>query len=298
MNTVYLSHPDFEKELLDELQDISAVQGNLVFSSVDKTTSFFALDIWHDVQIVKFNSISEAAKILRAENKFWLMNPIENVRRATLIAAELRKLPVLQHEFPIVDTIPLIGCFSLLDANTLVFSKHRWKKPPLGLFHFIEDKKTPPNRAYLKLWEALSLLEKYPEKNHVVIDLGASPGGWTYVMQSLGCVVHAYDKAPLDSNIAKLPNVHFHQQSAFSLEPDEFEQIDWLLSDVACYPERAYELVTKWIDSNKAKRIIFTIKLQGETDFEILEKFAAIPNSFVAHLFYNKHEVTFFYMSP
>src|SRR5579872_1132759 len=112
--TVYVAHPDFEKDLLAELQTIAAVHGNLVFSPVSKPTSLFAMDIWHEVHVISFTSISEAAKLLRAAGKLWFMNPVANVRRATLIQSELRKLPPLAHEFPLADAIPPIGCFSLL----------------------------------------------------------------------------------------------------------------------------------------------------------------------------------------
>ena len=154
----------------------------------------------------------------------------------------------------------------------------------------------PPNRAYLKLWEALTLLEKYPTAGDTALDLGASPGGWTYVMQSLGANVTAVDKALLDPNITKLPRVQFLKQSAFALDPATLDQTyDWVLSDIACYPERAYALIMKWIASGKAKQMIFTIKLQGKTELATIKQFQAIPNSRIINLFYNKHEATFFY---
>jgi 23S rRNA (cytidine2498-2'-O)-methyltransferase len=38
--------------------------------------------------------------------------------------------------------------------------------------------------------------------------------------------------------------------------------------------------------------MICTIKMQGEIDWELVSKFANIPNSKVVHLCYNKHELT------
>lgn len=67
------------------------------------------------------------------------------------------------------------------------------------------------------------------------------------------------------------------------------------MSDIACYPERAYELILKWIASGKAKQMIFTIKFQGTIDLSIINQFKAIPNASLVQLFYNKHEATFFY---
>jgi 23S rRNA (cytidine2498-2'-O)-methyltransferase len=183
-----------------------------------------------------------------------------------------------------------------LDEKTLVYSTKRLKKWPEGQCFFIEDKQNPPNRAYLKLWEALTLFEYLPKTGETALDLGASPGGWTYVMQSLGANVTAIDKAPLHPRIAALPHVQSLQQSAFSMEPSTLTTpIDWVLSDIACYPERAYALIVKWIKSNRARRMIFTIKLQGETNLATIRELQNIPFARVLHLFHNKHEVTFFY---
>ena len=113
----------------------------------------------------------------------------------------------------------------------------------------------------------------------------------------INCAAYtAVDKAELDPAIAKLPRVNFLQQSAFALKPEEFPQrIDWLLCDVACYPQRTYDLITQWLASGKVGNMIFTIKLQGETDFAMLKKFQEIPGARVIHLLHNKHEVTFFH---
>jgi 23S rRNA (cytidine2498-2'-O)-methyltransferase len=52
-------------------------------------------------------------------------------------------------------------------------------------------------------------------------------------------------------------------------------------------------LVQRWIEAGAAKRIVCTIKFQGETDHAAAEAFAAIPGGRVMHLFHNKHELTF-----
>lgn len=297
--TIYIAKPAYLKELCGELGQVSAIHGNLVFSPLDKPGVCFALDVWHDPQVTTFNSISEAVKILRQTGKYWYLNPLENVRRSRLIEDELRKIPPLERHFPPESAIPDIGCFSLLDKNTLVFSARRWKKWPLGQTFFVEDKRNPPNRAYLKLWEALMLLDRYPRPGETVLDLGASPGGWTYVMQSLGTQVTAVDKADLDPAIARLPRVTCLKQSAFALDPAAWPQaVDWVLCDVACYPDRLYPLVMNWIRSGKSRQMIFTIKLQGQTDLEIIRQFQAIPGARVMHMYQNKHEATFFYPAP
>lgn len=293
---IYSVMPEFLDCLSEELEEVSQVVEDLVFSPKKKISVCFAQDIWLEPQIVSFQSISQAVKILRQAGRFWYLHPLRCIRRSRLIEEQLRRYPSLLRHFPIEEELPALGVFSLLDENTLVFSSKRLKKWPQGICQFIEDKVNPPNRAYLKLWEALSLLEQYPKAGDCALDLGASPGGWTYVMQTLGAKVTAVDKAPLDAKIAALPNVTYLKQSAFALDPAQCEQgYDWVLSDIACYPERAYALIMKWIASQKAKQMIFTIKLQGTIDKNLIKQFQAIPNSYLTHLFYNKHEVTFFY---
>jgi 23S rRNA (cytidine2498-2'-O)-methyltransferase len=296
IKSIYVAKPEFLPELCREVGQDQDVFDDLVFSRDKSKAVCFAQDVWLEPQIVTFQSISQAVKLLSEANRFWYLHPISHVRRSRLIEAQLRKCPDLTRPFPIDRELPLIGGFGLIDQNTLVYSVSRSKKWPDGKCFFIEDKINPPNRAYLKLWEALTLLDKYPKPWETVLDLGASPGGWTYVMQSFGAMVTAVDKAPLDPKISSLSGVNFLKQSAFALDPAGVnETFDWVLSDVACYPERAYSLIMKWINSGKAKQMIFTIKLQGETDFSMLEKIKEIPNSRLINLFYNKHEATFFY---
>lgn len=296
---VYVVKAEFIPQLSEELGNVTQVIEDLLFSPIKNPEVCFALDIWLEPQIVHFESISEAVSILKRAGKFWYLHPVSHVRRGRLIEEQLRQYKDLVKTFPLEEDLPSIGAFSLLDKNTLVLSSKRLKKWPDGRCYFIEDKINPPNRAYLKLWEALTLLEKPPKKGDLALDLGASPGGWTYVMQSQGCLVTAVDKADLEPKIARLPGVTCLKQSAFAMEPDASElTYDWVLSDIACYPERAYALVNKWIASKKAKQLIVTIKLQGDIDLKMIKQFQDIPGSAVRTLFYNKHEATFFYPAP
>ena len=293
---VYIAKPEFIAELSDELGDVSDIIQDLVFSPHKNQDVCFVQDIWLEPLLVTFQSISEAAKILRQAGKYWYLHPVAEVRRSRLIEEQLIKCPPLARQFPIKEEIPAIGGFTLLDKNIMVYSTSRAKKWPEGQCFFIEDRVNPPNRAYLKLWEALTLLGKYPQNGETALDLGASPGGWTYALQSLGASVTAVDKALLTPEIMKLPRVQFLQQSAFALDPATIEETyDWVLSDIACYPDRAYALIMKWIASGKARQMIFTIKLQGKIELAIIKQLQAIPNSRILNLFYNKHEATFFY---
>ncbi|MFY7697846.1 MAG: SAM-dependent methyltransferase [Legionella sp.] len=291
----YIAKPEFMTEITQELGNADIIQ-DLLLSEYSHRNVCFALDTWYEPTIRRFQSISQAVTLLRRAGKFWYLHPLSHIRRSRLIEAQLRQCPELSRTFPLTTAIPDIGGFCLLDQNTLLYSTKRAKRWPDGRCLFIEDKINPPNRAYLKLWEALVILNKYPSSNERVLDLGAAPGGWTYVMGSFGAHVTAVDKAPLAPRILASKNIDYRQQSAFAINPATVEQVyDWVLSDVACYPQRAYELIMRWIRSGKARQLIVTIKLQGQTDMNMIALLKSIPNSALMNLYHNKHEATFFY---
>ena len=141
--------------------------------------------------------------------------------------------------------------------------------------------------------EALTLMGDHPRPGERCLDLGSSPGGWTWVCAQLGANVVSVDKAELDPRIMDLPNVEHRQASAFALDTAEFASFDWVLSDVICYPPRLLELVEK-IRHAGVKRIVCTIKFQGEqADPATTDAFIHIDGARVLHLSHNKHELTF-----
>jgi len=185
-----------------------------------------------------------------------------------------------------------LGSWTLLDANRLLAAAHCSSALANGVAEFVENKSAPPNRAYLKLWEALTLAERWPQPGDLCLDLGASPGGWSWVLQSLGARVIAIDRAPLDPEIAALPGIDYRAVSAFALEPQSVGPVEWLCSDIVCYPAKLLELVKSWLESGLVRNFVCTIKFQGETDHGAAAAFAAIPGSRLMHLHYNKHELT------
>jgi 23S rRNA (cytidine2498-2'-O)-methyltransferase len=89
-----------------------------------------------------------------------------------------------------------------------------------------------------------------------------------------------------------MPNVEYLKHDAFTLRPEDIGKIDWLCSDVICYPPRLLEWIERWLASGLCRNFVCTIKMQGEPDRETTSRFAAIPGSKVVHLHYNKHELT------
>lgn len=300
MPSVYLAAEEFQEQLLVELGPaVGEVQGRLVFSPEPARPSVWAQNVWEDPQRLPFQSIREAADLLRGLQRNWALWPLAQHRRAALIAERLPHVSAKPHLFPNPAPTAPFGSWCLLDANTLLASPLCRSPFRHGEVTFQEDREGPPNRAYLKLWEALTRLGRHPGPGERCLDLGASPGGWTWVHQQLGAgEVIAVDKADLDPKVLALPGVTHRQESAFGLKPQDIGPVAWLTSDVICYPERLLRLVNTWLSSGLVGNFVCTLKFQGPTDHDAIAALAAIPGGQVVHLFHNKHEVTWMWPAP
>jgi 23S rRNA (cytidine2498-2'-O)-methyltransferase len=274
---------------------VDAWVGRLALSAAPPVPSAWALDVWTAPRTVAVPSIKAGADALRAMQRNWAAYPVQHHRRTALIAARLPPVRARPIRFPAAAPAGHLGAWTLLAPELMLASPTKSSPFVLGQCHFAEDRTGPPSRAYLKLWEAWCRLGVWPQPGESCLDLGASPGGWTWALARLGARVTAVDKAPLDPAVAAMAGVTERRESAFALAP---EPVDWLCSDVIAYPERLLTLVRRWIGSGSVRRVICTIKFQGRTDHETADAFAAIPGGQVAHLFHNKHELTFAWGMP
>ena len=296
IQSAYLAPEGLTEPLLDELDGVIAVHDQLVLSSQPSKQAHWAQNIWRNPQTIHIDSINDAAKKLKAIQRNWCLYSYQLHRRAKLI---LEKLPLVNSKlinFPSPFPAVRPGTFTLLDENTLLASAECSSPFPNGEAHFVEDKQGPPNRAYLKLYEALTLAGVTPQPGEFCIDVGGSPGGWAWVIHQCGAEVLSIDRSPLSASVVKLPGVSFEKRDAFSLLPENFERegktVDWLFSDLICYPEKLYEWILKWVESGICKNFICTLKFKGKPDLSIIHKFADIPDSRVVHLFHNKNDLT------
>ncbi|MGC2414764.1 MAG: SAM-dependent methyltransferase [Stellaceae bacterium] len=277
---------------MHEIGEVEFACERLLVAAGAPRAAAWAQNIWLDPQQIPIASIGEAARKLRAIQRNWAPYAPRLHRRAMLIEA---RLPVVSAK-PLVFGTPAptapLGSWTLLDTNTILASPHCTSPFPNGEARFVPDRSGPPNRAYLKLWEALTLIGRYPGPGETCLDLGSSPGGWSWVLARLGARVISVDKAPLAPEVALLPGIEQRRDSAFALDPASLGPVDWLFSDIACYPARLLALVERWLAAGTCRRFVCTIKFQGETDHGIAARFAAIPGSTLRHLFHNKHELT------
>jgi len=290
--TGYLAAEGFEAQLAEELGSDAVAHGRLFLAPGPARSAAWAINTWFEPKRLPIASIADGAKALRAIQRNWALYAFAKHGRARLIQERLPSVSAKPMVFPAEAPTAPLGSWTLLDEGTLLAAARCSNPFPNGEVRFVEDKAGPPNRAYLKLWEALTLARRWPKPGERCLDLGASPGGWTWVLAKLGAPVVAVDKAPLYPAIAAMPGVEAQQVSAFALEPGEAGLVDWLFSDIVCYPERLYRLVERWLAAGRVRNFVCTIKFQGETDHATARRFAEIPGSRVMHLHHNKHELT------
>ena len=305
---VYQAVEGFERYLKIELSSGSKIENFSISDNLSSATestnhplfyaenvsapAFWTQNEWQEPFRFEFDSINEAASTLHSIQRNWTSTLFTQFRRGSLIQSKLPAISSKPKTFPWLYPESPIGAWTLLDAHTIIASARCSSPFPGGLITFEEDKAGPPSRAYLKFQEALVRARKWPLPNERCVDAGASPGGWSWVLARLGTETTAIDRAPLNERIMKMPGLHFIKHDAFTLKPEEIGPIDWLFSDVICYPPRLYDWIEKWLVSGLCKNFVCTIKMQGEADFETTRRFAAIPGSMVLHLYHNKHELT------
>lgn len=285
--TGYLAPEGLEESLKRELKGIISQHGRLFLAEGPVQSVHWVQNIWYDVKRISFTSISDAAKKLRAMHRLWAYYPHQFVRRGELISSQLPFFSPKPLLFPSPFPKTPLGSWTLLDENTLIAASSCSSFFAHGEVHF-QETKIPPSRAYLKLWEIFTLLGKMPQKGEICLEAGASPGSWTWVLQQLGAEVIAVDRAELSPEIRDLPRVRFLKKDAFAIEPDDFEKVNWVFSDVICYPEKLLSWIEKWEKADV--KMICTIKFQGTGDDSILKEFEKKGTLF--HLFHNKHEIT------
>jgi 23S rRNA (cytidine2498-2'-O)-methyltransferase len=293
---VYLAARGFERELADELTNagrpVLESRKRLLLAAGPPYQAAWAQNIWLEPFFLPVESVGHAARQLKAIQRNWHCHPIEHFRRAALIAEQLP--PVNAKPLPFGQTPPSspLGAWTLWEREVLLLSASCSSPFPEGEVYFEEDKLGPPSRAYLKLWEVFTVLGIRPESGALCLDLGASPGGWTWALANMGARVFSVDRSPLDPAVVRMPNVDYCRGSGFGLEPAWVGTMDWLFSDMACYPDKLLRTVEQWLKAQAAANYVCTLKFQGTADQAVMNAFRAVPGSRLIHLSCNRHELT------
>lgn len=300
---------EFRREAARRKVEFIAEVGEYFLADEDCPDLAWATDIAWGAYEIEIPSIAQGGKNLKTaahdagvKSPRWIRLEGLHHRRAALVGESLPEgiASPISYSRGVKRTetrAPLAGFF-LISPERAVAVFDSLSPYVGGLVPLAEEKRGPPSRAYLKLWEICARLEaagiRPPRAGDSTIDIGSCPGGWTWALAELGAEVFSIDGAPIDPAVAKRPEVTFRKGDAFRLEPRKF---DWLFSDMICEPKRLPELIEKW-RAVGVERFALSVKFKGQADApenaEALDRLRAIPGGKLRHLRQNKHELTWF----
>lgn len=122
-----------------------------------------------------------------------------------------------------------------------------------------------PSRSALKLEEALLVLLDERERASLLrehmraADLGAAPGGWTWVLTRHGLRVQAIDNGPLREHVMDTGMVEHLRADGFTWQPKQ--ALDWMVCDMVEQPRRVAERMATWLREGWCRHAIFNLKL-------------------------------------
>ena len=162
-----------------------------------------------------------------------------------------------------------------------------------------------PSRSTLKLAEALLVFLGEDEARRWLapgmraVDLGASPGGWTWQLVRRGLMVTAVDNGPMDAALLETGQVRHRREDGFHFRPAE--AVDWMVCDMVESPSRIARLAAQWIAQGWCRQSIFNLKLPMKKRREEVERCRAIIDAELAgrgyaldmkQLYHDREEVT------
>ena len=163
-----------------------------------------------------------------------------------------------------------------------------------------------PSRSALKLEEALLILLDERERATLLqlgmraVDLGAAPGGWTWVLLREGLRVTAVDNGPLRQHVLDSGLVEHLRADGFAWHPPR--PVDWMVCDMVEQPRRVAARMAQWFAEGWCERAIFNLKLPMKKRWQetvlcldLLAAQAGRPLSIRARqLYHDREEITVF----
>ena len=169
-----------------------------------------------------------------------------------------------------------IGSLACHVGVSEVASSSRW---PMGIPRFRMPREAP-SRSTLKLAEAID--EFIDEKDRArrlapgmtAVDLGASPGGWTWQLVKHGLMVTAVDNGEIDPKLLESGQVKHRRDDGFHFRPAD--PVDWMVCDMVESPSRIARLASSWVAQGWCRESIFNLKLPMKKRWEEVERCRAI----------------------
>jgi 23S rRNA (cytidine2498-2'-O)-methyltransferase len=158
-------------------------------------------------------------------------------------------------------------------------SRGPWGSPwPMGIPR-LRMPAGAPSRSVLKLAEAFVTFlgdreQAFVQAGMRAIDLGAAPGGWTWLLAHRGLRVTAVDNGVLKGEVAHDPLVTHLRVDGLTYVPRR--PVDWLVCDIAEQPSRIAALIARWIGEGHAARAIFNLKLPMKRRYDEVRRCESI----------------------
>jgi 23S rRNA (cytidine2498-2'-O)-methyltransferase len=166
--------------------------------------------------------------------------------------------------------------------------------------------KDAPSRSAGKLVEALMVMIPEDRAHELkagmrAVDLGAAPGGWSWVLALRGIRVTAVDNGPMAAVAMATEMIEHVRGDGFSYRPHR--PVNWLVCDMVESPSRIAQLVAEWVARGHARHAIFNLKLPMKKRLEEVRRCADIIEQRLAredinysieikHLYHDREEVT------
>ena len=176
---------------------------------------------------------------------------------------------------------------------------------PLGIPR-LRMHKDAPSRSALKLEEALLVLLDNEERQRLLkegmvgADLGAAPGGWTWVLTRDRIQVTAVDNGPIHPYLLASGMVQHLRADGFSWQPPH--PLDWMVCDMVEQPRRVAERMATWLREGWCRHTIFNLKLpmkkrwqETQLCLDLFAQQAGKPLTLRAkQLYHDREEITVF----
>ena len=197
-------------------------------------------------------------------------------------------------------------CFLAGDHALLALADPRDSAPwPLGIPR-LKLLPEAPSRSALKLEEAFLSLLTADEREHLLrpgmtaADLGAAPGGWTWVLTRQHLRVTSVDNGPLRQHVLDTGLVEHLRADGFHWHPAK--PLDWMVCDMVEQPAKVAARMAKWFAEGWCRHAVFNLKLpmkkrwqETRLCLDLFEERAGKPLTLRAkQLYHDREEITVF----
>jgi len=163
-----------------------------------------------------------------------------------------------------------------------------------------------PSRSALKLEEAFLVLLDAGERERLLhpgmtaADLGAAPGGWTWVLARHHLRVSSVDNGPLRAHVLDTGLVEHLRADGFHWHPAR--PLDWMVCDMVEQPAKVAARMAQWFREGWCRHAVFNLKLPMKKRWQetrlCLDLFAAQAGRPLQvrarQLYHDREEITVF----